>query len=225
MTDASDPLGGPRTGRLRLPVLRCRLASGARDLQRARAPVPHPRRSGWLEGDRRSCKRRRRQDLLGLPAGNAGQRLPLVTASSTRPSSPRRDSQKEREGHRYLPRVDAPVLERDHVDALGVAEATNRFLLSVTGLLQPAVIGADYRRYETRTHQLTTEIPRRSPDCLDCSLSTRSLRARGDGAALPVRAPSKEPGRRPSSRARAIPHAFRIPRPQVTSEWLRPCPS
>lgn len=96
-------------------------------------------------------------------------------------------SEREREAQRYLPRADAPAPSVIALNARGVADATNHFLLFVSGLLKPSTTAGDYRRFECRTEELRTEIPRRSGDCIDCSLTARSVRARGDNAQLPVR--------------------------------------
>jgi molybdopterin/thiamine biosynthesis adenylyltransferase len=93
----------------------------------------------------------------------------------------------DRARQRYLPREDAPAPSVITLNALGVAQATNEFLLSITGLRQPSPTDGHYRRYETRTQKLTTERPRRDADCPDCGEATYSLRGRGDFARLPVR--------------------------------------
>jgi ThiF family len=92
-----------------------------------------------------------------------------------------------RQAQRYLPEDDAPAPSVITLNARGVADATDRFMLSVTGLLKPSETDGDYRRYETRTDRLQTSIPRRSPHCRDCGLGA-SIRARGDAVRLPVRA-------------------------------------
>ena len=93
----------------------------------------------------------------------------------------------DRARQRYLPEDDAPAPSVITLNALGVAQATNEFLLSVTGLLEPSPTGGHYRRYETRTEHIRTELPRRDPDCLDCGTVSASLRARGGAARLPIR--------------------------------------
>ena len=92
-----------------------------------------------------------------------------------------------REAQRYLPTDDAPAPSIGTLNALGVAQATNHFMLAVTGLLQESNNGGDYRRFEARAERTLTEIPRRDAACLECSLATSSTRARGDRAALPTR--------------------------------------
>jgi hypothetical protein len=88
---------------------------------------------------------------------------------------------------RYLPMDDAPAPSVVTLNARGVADATDHFMLAATGLLQPSDVDGDYRRYESRTEKLTTSIPRRSADCRECGIETSSIRARGDQARLPVR--------------------------------------
>ena len=93
-----------------------------------------------------------------------------------------------REAQRYLPTDDAPAPSVGTLNALGVAQATNHFMLAVTGLLQDSNNAGDYRRFEARGERTLTEIPRRDAACVECSLATSSTRARGDRAALPTRA-------------------------------------
>jgi hypothetical protein len=92
-----------------------------------------------------------------------------------------------RRAQRYLPMDDAPAPSVITLNARGVADATDHFMLAVTGLLEPSATEGDYRRNETRTDKLITSIPRRSPDCRECGVSESSIRARGDGTRLPVR--------------------------------------
>jgi NAD(P)-dependent dehydrogenase (short-subunit alcohol dehydrogenase family) len=83
---------------------------------------------------------------------------------------------------RYVAYEDAPAPSVITLNALGVAQATNEFLLSVTELLEPSSTGGYYRRYETRGERLRTERPRRDDNCLDCGSGSSSLRARGSSA-------------------------------------------
>jgi hypothetical protein len=92
-----------------------------------------------------------------------------------------------RRAQRYLPMDDAPAPSVITLNARGVADATDHFMLMATGLLEASETDGDYRRYETRTGAMRTSIPRRSPDCPECGNDTSSIRARGDGRRLPVR--------------------------------------
>jgi hypothetical protein len=92
-----------------------------------------------------------------------------------------------REAQRYLPLDDAPAPSVITLNALGVAQATNHFLLALTGLLRDSDMSGDYRRFDARSERLLTEIPRRDECCPECGLGTNSLRARGDMHRLPLR--------------------------------------
>ncbi len=92
-----------------------------------------------------------------------------------------------RESQRYLPTLDAPAPSVGALNALGVAQASSHFMLAATGLLLESPTSGDYRRYETRSEKILTEIPRSDPNCPECGLNAESLRARGDNGALPTR--------------------------------------
>jgi hypothetical protein len=92
-----------------------------------------------------------------------------------------------RRAQRYLPEDDAPAPSVITLNARGVADATDRFMLSMTGLLTPSETNGDYRRYETRGDRARSDIPRRDTACPECGLNSMSVRARGDGARLPVK--------------------------------------
>lgn len=91
-----------------------------------------------------------------------------------------------REAQRYLPADDAPAPSIGTLNAIGVAQATNHFMLATTGLLLHAENAGDYRRFEARTERMTTTIPRRDASCPDCGSGHESLLGRGDGVELPV---------------------------------------
>lgn len=93
-----------------------------------------------------------------------------------------------REAQRYLPADDAPAPSVISLNAVGVAQAVNHFMLAITGLLRPSPADGDYRRFEARCETLLTEMPRRDPACVECSASPSSVLGRGDYARLPVRA-------------------------------------
>jgi ThiF family len=93
----------------------------------------------------------------------------------------------QRAAQQYVPRTDAPAPAVITLNAVGIGPAVNDFMLAATGLLEPSETWQDYRRIEVRTGRRTTEIPRRATACADCGLGSRSIRARGDGARLPVR--------------------------------------
>jgi len=84
-----------------------------------------------------------------------------------------------RNAQAYLPSDDAPAPSVITLNALGVAQATNHFMLAATGLLQDSPTAGDYRRYEARSERTRTEIPRQDPACIDCGLTADSVRARG----------------------------------------------
>jgi len=84
-----------------------------------------------------------------------------------------------REAQRYVPGADAPAPSVGTLNALGVAQATNHFLLAATGLLRKSTTDGDYRRLDTLTGRQITEIPRKDPDCIECGHGTGSLMARG----------------------------------------------
>jgi hypothetical protein len=92
-----------------------------------------------------------------------------------------------REAQRYIPTDDAPAPSIGTLNEIGVAQATNHFMLAVTGLLTDSDTAGDYRRFETRAERAVTEIPRKDEACPECSLASASIRARGDRIALPTR--------------------------------------
>jgi len=92
-----------------------------------------------------------------------------------------------REAQRYVPNEDAPAPSIGTLNALGAAQATNHFMLAVTGLLSDSSTAGDYRRFEARAERTLTEIPRKDAACLECSVATSSVRARGDRVTLPTR--------------------------------------
>ena len=92
-----------------------------------------------------------------------------------------------RETQRYVPTDDAAAPSIGTLNLLGVAQATNHFMLAVTGLLRDSAATYDYRRFEALSERQLTEIPRKDPACLECGLTTRSVRARGDSAPVPTR--------------------------------------
>jgi len=111
-----------------------------------------------------------------------------------------------RDAQRYVPADDAPSPSIGTLNALGVAQATNHFMLAATGLLTHSVVAADYRRFEARAERTITTIPRRDPSCADCGLTTVSSLARGDRGQLPTvsAAPRRGDPRRKMSVARTL---------------------
>jgi hypothetical protein len=91
-----------------------------------------------------------------------------------------------RNAQRYLPADDAPAPSIGSLNALGVAQATNHFMLAATGLLTHSEVAGDYRRFEARSERAITTIPRRDPTCPDCATSNDSTLARGDRWQLPT---------------------------------------
>lgn len=92
-----------------------------------------------------------------------------------------------REAQRYVPIDDAPAPSVITLNALGIAQAADHFLLAVTGLLRRSETHGDYRRFEARSERLWTEQPRRDAGCPECGLQAHSLRGRGDETRLPRR--------------------------------------
>jgi len=91
------------------------------------------------------------------------------------------DAQRERQ--RYVDEVPAPSVIT--LNALGVAQATNALMLSVTGLVRDQQVT---HRYDfVRDGRIRTDEPRRDARCIDCGDTDRSRRARGDAEQLPVR--------------------------------------
>jgi hypothetical protein len=91
-----------------------------------------------------------------------------------------------REAQRYLPADDAPAPSIGTLNALGVAQATNHFMLAATTLLTDVDTAGDYRRFEARTERTITTIPRRDASCPDCGETAASALARGDSRQLPT---------------------------------------
>ncbi len=91
----------------------------------------------------------------------------------------------QRRRQRYVDEVPAPSVIT--LNAIGTAQAVNDFMLSVTGLMRDEQVA---HRYDfVRDHTTRGDEPRRDDTCLDCGSTSRSRRARGDGVALPVKAP------------------------------------
>jgi ThiF family len=91
-----------------------------------------------------------------------------------------------RDAQRYLPDNDAPAPSIGTLNSIGVAQATNHFMLSATGLLTDTDADGDFRRFEARSERVTTAIPRRDPACSDCGATETSIRGRGETARLPT---------------------------------------
>lgn len=90
-----------------------------------------------------------------------------------------------RDATRYVPHDDAPAPSVITLNALGVARATHRFMLSATGLLKPTDTGQHFHRSFTRTGRQVFEQPRTDPQCVECGLQPGSLRARGARERIP----------------------------------------
>lgn len=93
-------------------------------------------------------------------------------------------SPEERRRQRYVndPNVEAPSVMT--LNATAAALAANDFLFTVTGLtLDTAAM--DYVRFRPRERDITFDVPRSDPNCLECG----ARRARGDlGPRLPMKA-------------------------------------
>jgi|GEM_PF-5594406 hypothetical protein len=68
-------------------------------------------------------------------------------------------------------------------------QAVNDFMMMFTGLYQPEVQLCHQLRFARERSIINVE-PRAKDDCLDCSSSSRSRRARGDRYRLPCRMPN-----------------------------------
>lgn len=91
-----------------------------------------------------------------------------------------------RDAQRYLPADDAPAPSIGTLNAVGVAQATNQFMLAATTLLADVDTAGDYRRFEARSERTITTIPRRDASCPDCGKTSDSGLARGDSGQLPT---------------------------------------
>lgn len=87
-----------------------------------------------------------------------------------------------RVAQQYTPIDDAPAPSVGTLNALGVAQATNHFMLATTGLLRESPTAGNYRRFDALTERTITEIPRRDPGCIECGTGAMSIRARGGTA-------------------------------------------
>jgi hypothetical protein len=92
----------------------------------------------------------------------------------------------ERDAQRYVD--DQAVIAPSVItlNAVAAALAADDFLFTVTGLHHPAVTD-DYLRFLPRDAQLSYDLPRADPACLDCGRGQRSRRAKGDTKSLPTR--------------------------------------
>lgn len=84
-----------------------------------------------------------------------------------------------REAQRYVPEDDASAPSVGTLNAIGVAQATNHFMLAATGMLRDSPTAGDFRRFDALTERTITEIPRKDPACIECGVRAPSVRARG----------------------------------------------
>lgn len=96
-------------------------------------------------------------------------------------------SERERATQRYVddPEVAAPSVIT--LNAVAAANAATDFLFAVTGLVEPDA-ASDYLRSRPRVRDVRWDRPRRDLECPESGHQPGSRFARGDGAALPVRA-------------------------------------
>jgi hypothetical protein len=92
----------------------------------------------------------------------------------------------ERDAQRYIDDQTVIAPSVITLNALAAALAADDFVFTVTGLHHPTVT-SDYLRFLPRHAQLTYDMPRADPTCLDCGNGPRSRRARGDSKGLPTR--------------------------------------
>jgi molybdopterin/thiamine biosynthesis adenylyltransferase len=89
-------------------------------------------------------------------------------------------------GFAYVDEPDLPAPSVVTLNAIACAHAADAFLFHVTGLKYPsAEVG--WFRWNSRRNQATWDLPRKDPECPECSTSDASRFARGDGTPLPVR--------------------------------------
>ncbi len=98
-------------------------------------------------------------------------------------------SEKERKAQRYIDDADIKEPSVITLNVLSAAQVVNDLMMMFTGLYQDStnmnhLIGFVRERSTNRIEPVISE------DCLDCSSSSKSRRARGDRFRLPCRAPS-----------------------------------
>jgi hypothetical protein len=92
----------------------------------------------------------------------------------------------ERDAQRYVDEQAVVAPSVITLNALAAALAADDFLFTITGLHHPTVTN-DYLRFLPRRAQLSYDMPRADPTCLDCGQGPRSRRAKGDTKSLPTR--------------------------------------
>jgi ThiF family len=92
----------------------------------------------------------------------------------------------ERDAQRYVDDQAVVAPSVITLNALAAALAADDFLFTITGLHHPTVTN-DYLRFLPRRAQLSYDMPRADPTCLDCGQGPRSRRAKGDTKSLPTR--------------------------------------
>lgn len=98
-------------------------------------------------------------------------------------------SEEERRTQRYVEDEDIAQPSVIALNVKSAEQAVNDFMMMFTGLYQPEVQLCHQLRFARERSIINVE-PRANDDCLDCSSSSRSRRARGDRYRLPCRMPN-----------------------------------
>jgi len=98
-------------------------------------------------------------------------------------------SEQERRTQRYVEDQDIAQPSVIALNVKSAEEAVNDFMMMFTGLYQPEVQLCHQLRFARERSIINVE-PRANDDCLDCSSSFKSRRARGDRYRLPCRIPN-----------------------------------
>jgi len=99
-------------------------------------------------------------------------------------------NEEERRNQRYIDSDDIAVPSVIALNVQSASQAINDLMMMFTGLYESEV-KLQHQMNFARGRWLTTVDPRANNDCLDCSNSSRSRRARGDLVQLPCRKTSK----------------------------------
>lgn len=94
-------------------------------------------------------------------------------------------SEQERQDQRYVDDEDIVAPSVVTLNALAAAQAANDFLFYMTGLMSEQS-NHGYQLFQPTKRGVSWDDPRMDPLCLHCGASSRSYRARGDGAELPT---------------------------------------
>ena len=94
-------------------------------------------------------------------------------------------SEQERQDQRYVDDEDIVAPSVVTLNALTAAQAANDFLFYMAGLMSEQA-NQGYQLFRPTKREVSWDDPRRDPQCLHCGASSRSCRAKGDGAELPT---------------------------------------